>query len=134
LKTTTIEFGPDEQIVGDPAWGENIRWSFDTDGANHLYVKPNGPGLVNTLSVNTNKRSYEFTLVSSPLGGIFYQKVRFRVQAIRRQAKGARRAVGGAGRARRRRGAARCGRGVPRQAELRLWRVGQREFQARDGV
>ncbi|MFJ1254389.1 TrbG/VirB9 family P-type conjugative transfer protein [Cupriavidus sp. CuC1] len=81
LKTTTIEFGPDEQIVGDPAWGENIRWSFDTDGANHLYVKPNGPGLVNTLSVNTNKRSYEFTLVSSPLGGIFYQKVRFRVQA-----------------------------------------------------
>ncbi len=80
LKVTTIEFAPDEQIVGDPAWGENIRWSFETDGANHLYVKPSGPGLVNTLSVNTNKRSYEFTLVSSPLGGIFYQKVRFRVQ------------------------------------------------------
>nr|WP_228772668.1 MULTISPECIES: TrbG/VirB9 family P-type conjugative transfer protein [Cupriavidus] len=80
LKVTTIEFAPDEQIVGDPAWGENIRWSFETDGANHLYVKPSGPGLVNTLSVNTNKRSYEFTLVSSPLGGIFYQKARFRVQ------------------------------------------------------
>ncbi|MFS8980573.1 TrbG/VirB9 family P-type conjugative transfer protein [Cupriavidus necator] len=80
LKVTTIEFALDEQIVGDPAWGENIRWSFETDGANHLYVKPSGPGLVNTLSVNTNKRSYEFTLVSSPLGGIFYQKVRFRVQ------------------------------------------------------
>ncbi|MDK3022946.1 TrbG/VirB9 family P-type conjugative transfer protein [Cupriavidus taiwanensis] len=80
LKVTTIEFGADEQIVGEPAWGENIRWSFETDGANHIYVKPSGSGLVNTLSVNTNKRSYEFTLVSSPLGGIFYQKVRFRVQ------------------------------------------------------
>jgi len=80
LKVTTIEFAADEQILGDPAWGENIRWSFDTDGANHLYVKPHAAGLVNTLSVNTNKRSYEFTLVSSPLGGIFYQKVRFRVQ------------------------------------------------------
>lgn len=79
LKITTIEFPDDEQIVGDPAWGENVRWDYDTDGANHLYVKPQAPGLVNTLSVNTNKRSYEFTLVSSPLGGIFYQKVRFKV-------------------------------------------------------
>ncbi|TDF64892.1 TrbG/VirB9 family P-type conjugative transfer protein [Cupriavidus sp. L7L] len=79
LKVTTIEFPDDEQIVGDPAWGENVRWDYDTDGANHLYVKPQAPGLVNTLSVNTNKRSYEFTLVSSPLGGIFYQKVRFRI-------------------------------------------------------
>ena len=79
LKITTIEFPDDEQIVGDPAWGENVRWDYDTDGANHLYVKPQAAGLVNTLSVNTNKRSYEFTLVSSPLGGIFYQKVRFKV-------------------------------------------------------
>ncbi|MGX0939415.1 type IV secretion system protein TrbG [Cupriavidus metallidurans] len=79
LKMTTIEFPDDEQIVGDPAWGESVRWDYDTDGANHLYVKPQAAGLVNTLSVNTNKRSYEFTLVSSPLGGIFYQKVRFRI-------------------------------------------------------
>ncbi len=79
LKVTTIEFPDDEQIIGDPAWGENVRWDYDTDGANHLYVKPQAAGLVNTLSVNTNKRSYEFTLVSSPLGGIFYQKVRFRI-------------------------------------------------------
>lgn len=79
LKMTTIEFPDDEQIVGDPAWGESVRWDYDTDGLNHLYVKPQAAGLVNTLSVNTNKRSYEFTLVSSPLGGIFYQKVRFRI-------------------------------------------------------
>lgn len=79
LKMTTIEFPDDEQIVGEPAWGESVRWDYETDGVNHLYVKPQAAGLVNTLSVNTNKRSYEFTLVSSPLGGIFYQKVRFRI-------------------------------------------------------
>lgn len=79
LKMTTIEFPDDEKIVGEPAWGESVRWDYETDGLNHLYVKPQAPGLVNTLSVNTNKRSYEFTLVSSPLGGIFYQKVRFRI-------------------------------------------------------
>ncbi|WP_316157496.1 TrbG/VirB9 family P-type conjugative transfer protein [Cupriavidus sp. BIC8F] len=79
LKMTTIEFPEDEQIVGEPAWGESVRWDYETDGLNHLYVKPQAAGLVNTLSVNTNKRSYEFTLVSSPLGGIFYQKVRFRI-------------------------------------------------------
>ncbi|MGX6566079.1 TrbG/VirB9 family P-type conjugative transfer protein [Cupriavidus necator] len=79
LKMTTIEFPEDEQIVGEPAWGESVRWDYETDGLNHLYVKPQASGLVNTLSVNTNKRSYEFTLVSSPLGGIFYQKVRFRI-------------------------------------------------------
>jgi len=79
LKMTTIEFPEDEQIAGEPAWGESVRWDYETDGLNHLYVKPQAAGLVNTLSVNTNKRSYEFTLVSSPLGGIFYQKVRFRI-------------------------------------------------------
>ncbi|XQM39508.1 Conjugal transfer protein TrbG (plasmid) [Cupriavidus sp. H19C3] len=79
LKMTTIEFPDDEQIVGEPAWGESVRWDYETDGANHLYVKPQAAGLVNTLSVNTTRRSYEFTLVSSPLGGIFYQKVRFRI-------------------------------------------------------
>lgn len=79
LKMTTIEFPPDEAIVGEPAWGESVRWDYETDGRNHLYLKPQAAGLVNTLSVNTNKRSYEFTLVSSPIGGIFYQKVRMRL-------------------------------------------------------
>ncbi|MCK4118404.1 TrbG/VirB9 family P-type conjugative transfer protein [Ralstonia pseudosolanacearum] len=79
LKGTTIEFADDEQIISEPAWGDSVRWESSTDGVNHLHVKPSAPGLVNTLSVITNKRSYEFTLVSSPLGGIFYQKVRFRI-------------------------------------------------------
>jgi len=92
LKLTTIEFDDDEQIVGEPGWGDSVRWEYESDGANRISLKPHAPGLVNTLTVKTNKRSYEFTLVSSPLGGIFYQKVRFRVPktlAEKRAARGA---------------------------------------------
>ncbi|MEW6342956.1 MAG: TrbG/VirB9 family P-type conjugative transfer protein [Pseudomonadota bacterium] len=77
LKLTTIEFEKGEQLITDPAMGDSVRWIIDTDGANHVYVKPNQPNLVNTLHLSTNKREYDFTLVSSPLGGLFYQSVRF---------------------------------------------------------
>jgi type IV secretion system protein TrbG len=77
LKVTTIEFAPNEKLVADPAMGDTIRWSIDTDGANHVFVKPNQPGLLNTLHLSTNLREYDITLVSSPLGGLFYQSVRF---------------------------------------------------------
>jgi len=77
LKTTTIELEKGEQLVTDPAMGDSIRWIVDTDGANHVYIKPNQPVLVNTLHLSTNKREYDLTLISSPLGGLFYQSVRF---------------------------------------------------------
>jgi type IV secretion system protein VirB9 len=77
LKVTTIEFEKGEQLTSDPAMGDSVRWIVDTDGANHVYVKPNQPNLVNTLHLSTNKREYDITLVSSPLGGLFYQSVRF---------------------------------------------------------
>lgn len=77
LKTTTIELAPGEKLISDPAMGDSIRWTEDTDGANHLFIKPSKPGLVNTLHISTNEREYDFTLVSSPIGGFFYQVVRF---------------------------------------------------------
>ncbi|CAE6956458.1 TrbG/VirB9 family P-type conjugative transfer protein [Paraburkholderia domus] len=77
LKTTTIEFAGTEKLIADPAMGDTIRWTIDTDGANHVFVKPNQPGLINTLHLSTNLREYDITLVSSPLGGLFYQTVRF---------------------------------------------------------
>jgi type IV secretion system protein TrbG len=40
LKVTTIEFEKGEQLSSDPAMGDSIRWIVDTDGANHVYVKP----------------------------------------------------------------------------------------------
>jgi type IV secretion system protein VirB9 len=78
LKTTSIELAKGEKLLSDPALADNIEWDIDTDGANHIYIKPHKPGLVNTLELVTNKHTYDFTLVSSPLGGMFYQRVRFR--------------------------------------------------------
>jgi type IV secretion system protein VirB9 len=77
LKLTTIEFAPSEMLITDPAMGDSVSWLIDTDGANHVYIKPVKPGLVNTLHLTTNMREYDMTLVSSPVGGLFYQSVRF---------------------------------------------------------
>ncbi|MEM5316041.1 TrbG/VirB9 family P-type conjugative transfer protein [Paraburkholderia sp. JHI869] len=77
LKLTTIELAPGEKLITDPAMGDSVQWIIDTDGANHIYIKPVKPGLVNTLHLTTNMREYDMTLVSSPVGGLFYQSVRF---------------------------------------------------------
>ena len=76
-KNTTIEFAPGEKLIAEPAMGDSVSWLIDTDGANHVFIKPVRPGLVNTLHLTTNLREYDMTLVSSPLGGLFYQSVRF---------------------------------------------------------
>ncbi|WP_434667657.1 TrbG/VirB9 family P-type conjugative transfer protein [Paraburkholderia sp. A3BS-1L] len=77
LKLTTVEFAPGEKLITDPAMGDSVSWLIDTDGANHVYIKPVKPRLVNTLHLTTNMREYDMTLVSSPVGGLFYQSVRF---------------------------------------------------------
>jgi type IV secretion system protein TrbG len=77
LKLTTIELAPGEKLVADPAMGDSVQWIIDTDGANHVFIKPVKPGLVNTLHLTTNLHEYDMTLVSSPVGGLFYQSVRF---------------------------------------------------------
>jgi type IV secretion system protein TrbG len=76
-KNTTIEFAPGEKLIAEPAMGDSVEWIIDTDGENHVFIKPTKPGLVNTLHLTTNQREYDMTLVSSPLGGLFYQSVRF---------------------------------------------------------
>ncbi|ADG20628.1 TrbG/VirB9 family P-type conjugative transfer protein [Paraburkholderia atlantica] len=77
LKTTTIELARGEVLATEPALGDSIQWIVDTDGSNHVFIKPVKPGLVNTLHLTTNQREYDMTLVSSPMGGLFYQTVRF---------------------------------------------------------
>lgn len=77
-KLTTIELAPGEKLTVDPAMGDSVSWAVDTDGANHVFIKPMKPGMVNTLHLTTNLREYDMTLVSSPMGGLFYQSVRFR--------------------------------------------------------
>ena len=97
LKLTTIELAPGEKLVSDPGLGDSVQWIIDTDGANHVFVKPTKPGLVNTMHLSTNQREYDFTLVSSPLGGLFYQSVRFRYPQSLMEKVRARDDAGGAG-------------------------------------
>ncbi|MBN3754316.1 TrbG/VirB9 family P-type conjugative transfer protein [Paraburkholderia sp. Tr-20389] len=77
LKLTTIELEPGEKLIADPAMGDSIQWEIDDDKMNHVFIKPHKPDLVNTLHLTTNRREYDFTLIASPAGGLFYQTVRF---------------------------------------------------------
>jgi len=77
MKVTVVELAPDEFLTSDPAQGDTQRWNVDTDGKNHVYIKPYQPNLVNSVSFTTNKHDYDFTVISSPAGGFFYQRARF---------------------------------------------------------
>jgi type IV secretion system protein VirB9 len=97
LKNTTIELAKGERLTTDPAMGDSVQWIIDTDGENHVFVKPVKPGLVNTLHLTTNLREYDMTLVSSPMGGLFYQTVRFNYPGSLMAKVRAREQAGGAG-------------------------------------
>ncbi|TFE37626.1 conjugal transfer protein TrbG [Paraburkholderia dipogonis] len=97
LKNTTIELAKGERLTTDPAMGDSVQWVIDTDGENHIFVKPVKPGLVNTLHLTTNLREYDMTLVSSPMGGLFYQTVRFNYPGSVMAKVRAREQVGGVG-------------------------------------
>jgi type IV secretion system protein TrbG len=77
LKLTTIELEKGEKLIADPAMGDSVQWEIDDDKMNHVFVKPHKADLVNTLHLTTNLREYDFTLIASPAGGMFYQTVRF---------------------------------------------------------
>jgi len=77
LKLTTIELEKGEKLIADPAMGDSVQWEIDDDKMNHVFIKPHKADLVNTLHLTTNLREYDFTLIASPAGGMFYQIVRF---------------------------------------------------------
>jgi type IV secretion system protein VirB9 len=77
LKLTTIELEKGEKLIADPAMGDSVQWEIDDDKMNHVSIKPHKADLVNTLHLTTNLREYDFTLIASPAGGMFYQTVRF---------------------------------------------------------
>jgi type IV secretion system protein TrbG len=71
LKLTDIQMQPGEEIQGNPAAGDTVRWimgigkSIENGVAQqHLYIKPTRTDLYTTLSVNTNKRFYHIELHS----------------------------------------------------------------------
>ncbi|KMQ79931.1 Conjugative transfer protein TrbG [Candidatus Burkholderia pumila] len=77
LKITTIELEKGEMLIADSAMGDSIHWEIDEDKMNHVFIKPHKADLVNTLHLTTNRREYDFTLIASSAGGMFYQFVRF---------------------------------------------------------
>ncbi|TAL72864.1 MAG: conjugal transfer protein TrbG [Burkholderiaceae bacterium] len=61
---THIMMGPNENLTEKPQLGETIQWRV-TGNEKNLYIKALKPGVTTSLSLVTNKRDYEFQLVST---------------------------------------------------------------------
>ena len=75
--TTHLELGEDEGVKETPAIGDSAQWQV-TGGPRHLFIKPLRFDLETSLTIVTNKRTYQFQLISgkSSLAQV-YQKVSF---------------------------------------------------------
>lgn len=75
-----LELAEDEGLTEDPIVGDSIQWRV-TGGPRHLYIKPIRVGIETTMTVVTNKRSYEFQLIaedpSTKNTGRIFQKISF---------------------------------------------------------
>lgn len=81
IKTTTawhthVELGEDEGLVENPMIGESAQWRV-SGGPRNIYVKPVREDLTTSLTIVTNRRTYQFQLVSGKKGASVYQKVSF---------------------------------------------------------
>lgn len=75
---THMEFGQDEKIVTVAA-GDTKNWEVNpTANRRHLFVKPTFEGIETSLTVITDKRSYQFVLRSTGPGAKWYQRVTWR--------------------------------------------------------
>jgi type IV secretion system protein VirB9 len=61
---THIEMGPNEYLTEKPQLGETVQWRV-TGNEKNLYIKALKPGVTTSLSLVTNRRDYEFQLVST---------------------------------------------------------------------
>lgn len=75
--TTHLELGEDEGVKEAPAIGDSVQWLI-TGGPRHLFIKPVRFDLETSLTVVTNKRTYQFQLISGKSASAqVYQKVSF---------------------------------------------------------
>lgn len=74
---THIELEEGEKLAISPALGDTVQWEIESD-ANHVFIKPDAPNIRTNLTLVTNKRTYQFSLLASPEGGIYYQSVQFK--------------------------------------------------------
>jgi P-type conjugative transfer protein TrbG len=68
---TDIVLEPGEELMGDPAAGDTLRWRLGIGGSavngvpqKHVFIKPTRAGLFTNLTLNTNRRTYFLQLES----------------------------------------------------------------------
>jgi type IV secretion system protein TrbG len=68
---TDLVLEPGEELMGDPAAGDTLRWRLGVGTSQvagvpqkHVYLKPTRAGLTTTLALNTNRRTYFLRLES----------------------------------------------------------------------
>lgn len=68
---TDIVLEPGEELMGDPAAGDTLRWRLGIGGSavngvpqKHVFIKPTRAGLLTNLTLNTNRRTYFLQLES----------------------------------------------------------------------
>lgn len=75
---THIEFGADERIQ-TVAGGDTKHWELSpTQNRRHLFVKPVYEQMETSMTVITDKRTYQFVLRSTGSGAKWYQRVTWR--------------------------------------------------------
>jgi len=71
---------PDNEVIEGLYLSDATQWNYHVAGDNRrVLIKPLAPGLVNTGTLITDKRSYELTMISVPLGEMWFQRVRWEV-------------------------------------------------------
>lgn len=74
---THIELGEDEGVKETPTIGDSAQWRV-TGGPRNLYLKPLRSDLETSMTVVTNKRTYQFQLIAgNKAGSAVFQKVSF---------------------------------------------------------
>ena len=76
MRHTHIALGDDEGLKETPVVGDSIQWRI-TGGPTNLYVKPVRDDIETSLTLITNKRTYQFQLIASGKNKTLYQKVSF---------------------------------------------------------
>lgn len=71
---------PEGEVIQGLYLSDAINWTYHVAGDNRrVFIKPSAPGKINTGTLITDKRSYELTLISVPLGEMWFQRVQWRV-------------------------------------------------------
>lgn len=73
---TQIPLGEDEELIETPRIGEKVRWRVEGNEKN-IYIKALVPGVRTSLTLVTNKRVYQFELISTTKPSERIQKAQF---------------------------------------------------------